>query len=290
MTENQKYFYSKILLFGEYTVTVGSGALAVPLHIYKGRWQNDNNTQKVNPGLHHLLYHIKNNDFLVECLHVGKLEADISAGLNFESNIPIGYGLGSSGALVAALYDAYANNKTTDLIALKSIFSLIESVFHGSSSGLDPLVSYLNQAIIIGEDHHLTTSNLTIANKGFFLIDSGISRQTLPLVATFNAKMKQNTDFQNIVAELSKINQDAIQAIMSKACHQSLIQQISAIQLAHFKEMIPENFHELWSKGLESGHYFLKLCGAGGGGMILGWSTDTDTIKSQLKNYELIII
>ena len=36
--------------------------------------------------------------------------------------------------------------------------------------------------------------------------------------------------------------------------------------------MIPTQMRGLWSKGLESGEYVLKLCGAGGGGYILGFS------------------
>jgi mevalonate kinase len=33
----------------------------------------------------------------------------------------------------------------------------------------------------------------------------------------------------------------------------------------------------LWSKGLESGDYILKLCGAGGGGFVLGFSDKLST-------------
>ena len=35
----------------------------------------------------------------------------IKSGLYFESSIPIGYGIGSSGALVAALYEKYCSEK-----------------------------------------------------------------------------------------------------------------------------------------------------------------------------------
>lgn len=290
MAENQKYFYSKILLFGEYTVTVGSNALAVPLHTYKGSWHIDRINQRQNPDLNHLLYHINSHNMLVNCLDADSLEADIAAGLFFDSNIPIGYGLGSSGALVAALYDDYAKNKAIDLNELKSIFSAIESVFHGSSSGLDPLVSYLDQAIILGEDQNLSTSNLSISNMGFFLIDTGITRHTLPLVSAFKDKIERSPEFQNIVFELSMINEDAIRAILSNRDHHAVMKDISAIQLAHFREMIPESFQELWSKGLKKGQYYLKLCGAGGGGMILGWSADIDMVKNEFRNYKLKFI
>ncbi len=39
----------------------------------------------------------------------------LKTGLYFDSSIPQGYGVGSSGALVAAIYDKYAKNKITVL-------------------------------------------------------------------------------------------------------------------------------------------------------------------------------
>ena len=43
------------------------------------------------------------------------LKKDISLGLYFDSSIPQGYGVGSSGALVASIYDKYAIGKITVL-------------------------------------------------------------------------------------------------------------------------------------------------------------------------------
>ena len=44
-----------------------------------------------------------------------KLDSDLQNGMYFDSSIPQGYGVGSSGALVAAFYDRYAFNKITVL-------------------------------------------------------------------------------------------------------------------------------------------------------------------------------
>ena len=33
--------------------------------------------------------------------------------------------------------------------------------------------------------------------------------------------------------------------------------------------MIPEQFHGIWQKGIDTNDYYLKLCGSGGGGYIL---------------------
>ena len=90
-----------------------------------------------------------------------KLQADVDNGMYFDSSIPQGYGVGSSGALVAAIYDKYAINKVTvlenltreKLLKLKQIFSAMESFFHGKSSGLDPLNSYLISILINSKDN-----------------------------------------------------------------------------------------------------------------------------------------
>ena len=58
----------------------------------------------------------------------------------FDSSIPQGYGVGSSGALVAAIYDQYALNKITvlenltkdKLVQLKTVFAAMESFFTGN--------------------------------------------------------------------------------------------------------------------------------------------------------------
>ena len=40
-----------------------------------------------------------------------RLDADLEKGMYFDSSIPMGYGVGSSGAIVAAIYDRYADHK-----------------------------------------------------------------------------------------------------------------------------------------------------------------------------------
>src|SRR5699024_1889521 len=99
---------------------------------------------------------------------VEALQADIEKGLYFDSSIPQGYGIGSSGALVAAIYDKYATNKITILENLtrdklnkrKAIFGEMESFFHGQSSGLDPLNSYLSLPILINSKENIEMAGI----------------------------------------------------------------------------------------------------------------------------------
>jgi mevalonate kinase len=54
--------------------------------------------------------------------------------------------------------------------------------------------------------------------------------------------------------------------------------------------MIPAIFNRLWKKGLDSGEYYLKLCGAGGGGFILGFTQNFEKTKLELKDYKLELV
>ena len=64
---------------------------------------------------------------------------------------------------------------------LRSYFALMESFFHGSSSGLDPLISYLNQAILIRSKDDFERVEISFSQYGkggwYFLLNTGRSRK-----------------------------------------------------------------------------------------------------------------
>jgi mevalonate kinase len=68
------------------------------------------------------------------------------------------------------------------------------------------------------------------------------------------------------------------------------LKQLSNIVLDNFKPMIPVEFHNLWKKGIETNEYYLKLCGSGGGGYILGFTQDFEKAKKALKGYNLEVV
>jgi mevalonate kinase len=131
------------------------------------------------------------------------LKTDVERGMYFDSSIPQGYGVGSSGALVAAIYDKYAQNKITvlenltreKLLQLKVVFSQMESFFHGKSSGLDPLNSYLSIPILINSIDNIEATGIpsqsTTGKGAVFLLDSGIVGETAPMVNIFMENLKE---------------------------------------------------------------------------------------------------
>jgi mevalonate kinase len=54
--------------------------------------------------------------------------------------------------------------------------------------------------------------------------------------------------------------------------------------------MIPDNYKTLWKEGIDSNSYYLKLCGSGGGGFILGFTEDFEKASEKLKNQQLQVI
>ena len=154
-------FYSKILLFGEYGIIKNSKGLSIPYNFYKGGLKlgdlKIDIVKESNEKLSIFRDYLLKIDNSVVFFNLKKMNDDLLKGMYFDSTIPQGYGVGSSGAIVAAFYDRYAKNKITVLenltkdkiIILKNIFSKMESHFHGKSSGLDPLNSYLSLPILI---------------------------------------------------------------------------------------------------------------------------------------------
>ncbi len=304
-------FYSKILLFGEYGIIQDSKGLSIPYNFYNGALKCDGNPSdeaiSSNGHLKRFVAHLKNlaveQPDLVQ-FDLATLEADIDNGMYFDSSIPQGYGVGSSGALVAAIYDKYAQNKITvlenltreKLLELKTIFSQMESFFHGKSSGLDPLNSYLSIPILINSKDNIEATGIptqSLDGKGaVFLIDSGIVGETAPMVTLFMENLKDQ-GFRNMLkTQFVKYTDSCVENFLGGDMKSLFAntKKLSKVVLSHFKPMIPEEFHGIWQKGIDTNDYYLKLCGSGGGGYILGFTEDLDRAKTSLKDYKLEVV
>ncbi len=304
-------FYSKILLFGEYGIIKDSKGLSIPYNFFKGALKKSTNLEgtalRSNQSLAQFAGHlekIQEESPDMVSFDLEGLKQDIADGLYFDSSIPQGYGIGSSGALVAAVYDQYAFNKITvlenltreKLLKLKMILGKMESFFHGKSSGLDPLNSYLSLPILINSQDNVESTSIPSQNlKGsgaVFLLDSGITGETAPMVEIFMEKLK-NEGFRKVLKDQFIRHTDACVDDFISGNIKSLfsnLKELSHVVLDHFKPMIPEKFHQLWKQGIETNDYYLKLCGSGGGGYILGFTQDIEKAKQALKGHSLEVV
>lgn len=300
-------FYAKILLFGEYGIIKDSKGLAIPYNSFQGALKLDENTSDValksNQNLWKFYEYLKTVDSDIVSFRLDEMQHDLEQGMYFDSSIPQGYGVGSSGALVASIYDKYANDKITvlenltreKLLKLKTIFSTLESFFHGKSSGLDPLNSYLSIPILINSKDNLEATGIPSQKEGkgaVFLLDSEIIGETEPMIEIFMNKMK-NEGFRRMLNEDFAKYTDACIDDFLKGNVKSLfgnVKHLSKVVLDNFKPMIPSPFHNIWQNGIESNDYYLKLCGSGGGGYILGFTKDYEKTKNILKDYKLELV
>lgn len=291
MTAN---FPAKLILFGEYTIINNSTALAIPFEKYQGKISFDakesSSSIESNIVLQKIFQYLLDRFFIH--VNTSLLEEDLQKGIWFDSAIPQGYGLGSSGALVAALYQRYFINKASEPKKIKQTLAKIESFFHGTSSGLDPLVSYLNKMLIINSDKSIeivenTIDSKSVENSLLFVIDCGFARQSSNLVNNYLDMCKKPSFESNFILPMKDAVSSAIDSFFHKK--ESISQafgKISALQYIHLNKMIPIEFHTLWEEGLKSKDYYLKLCGAGGGGFILGYCPDKNKYKSLFDGFK----
>ena len=304
-------FYSKILLFGEYGIIEDSKGLSIPYNFYKGALKSDKNpkeeAKKSNQSLIKFLTYLKqlhSEQPELVTFNIELLQNDVNKGMYFDSSIPQGYGVGSSGALVAAIYDKYATNKITvlenltreKLLQLKSIFSNMESFFHGKSSGLDPLNSYLSLPILINSKNNIEATGIpsqSATGKGaVFLLDSGIVGETAPMVNIFMENLKDQGFRKMLKSQFIKYTDSCVENFLQGDINALFknTKELSKVVLSNFKPMIPEQFHQIWQNGIETNDYYLKLCGSGGGGYILGFTQDFEKAKKALKDYKLEMV
>ena len=298
-------FYAKILLFGEYSVIHNSKGLIIPYGHFRGelaflnknRYTNYDYAKTSNSHLKEFAEHlskIKKSKKLKVKINIDAFIKDIHKGMFFESTIPQGFGLGSSAALVASVYNKYAKNKivsrkkisSDEINILKEGFSELEAFFHGTSSGVDPLNSYIKYPVLIKGKNDFETvgipRNTDNSDSAIFLLNTGISRKTEPLVKLFLEKSKDKEYDKAIRQKLIPINNKCIESLIGGDFKQfsSSLKQLSEFQLEYFQEMIPNECVQHWEKGLSDDSYYLKLCGAGGGGFVLGFTNEFNKVKN----------
>ena len=307
----ESLYYGKILLFGEYGIIQDSMGLSIPYTDYNGQFlyskSHSSYSTKSNQSLLNYYNHLVslNKEGNLPCnLNLDKFKEELDQGLYFDSSIPQGFGIGSSGAIVAAIYDKYcgtnkidANKQISneDILVLKKIFSSLESYYHGTSSGLDPLICYLKIPVLIKSKNEIGTVGIpdSVEGKGaIFLLNTGQVGNTQPLVQHFLERCKEE-GFRNMLKnKFKKYNDASIEAFLKNEGKSLLknVKSLSKVLYEHFQPMIPKVYRQLWKEGIESNAYYLKLCGSGGGGFILGFTENFEVAQDKLSDYQIDVI
>ncbi len=283
MNSGRKYA-SKIMLAGEYGVVLGGSALSIPFNKFnvKVRSTSDIPAIKESEASRSLEY-LKKLFRFIRGLPKGTFHADpdlenFSRNLDrywLEMDIPIGYGLGSSGAVSAAIYGLFfPGAENLSLQHQKEDLAAIESYFHGKSSGVDTLTCYVGKPLYFREDGTIQKVDFSAdqipLGYRFFLLDSGERFDKGPLVKHFLEQMEISGFAFSIRHEYMAINQKLIESLLGErdADPGLLVRVLSDFQLTHFRKMIPTKMLDLWLEGQISNEYYLKLNGSGGGFML----------------------
>ena len=291
-------FPAKLLLFGEYGILLNSKALAIPYTRFFGQFRFfDASAAKLsgrevesNDELKKLFNYLKINHSKFSYLNLKCLEEEVNQGLYFDSTIPSGYGLGSSGALTAALYNKYAiASHPSRYQEIKKRLAAIETYFHGTSSGIDPLTSFLKEPVLMVNDPtRVTITDLSpfLNIYSLFLIDSQSKGKTGDLVNHFMEQYRQ-PEFKELIDNeyISIINHTVDTAIAGDfGSFERFMAKYSRFQLSNFGKMIPAAMEKYFEDGIETGAFYLKLCGSGGGGYLLAISSN----RSKAESYFLL--
>lgn len=268
-----RHFPAKLLVTGEFTVIRGGDALAIPFPRFSGVWEKG---VVSDTSLLPLVPFLMNKEYI----DGRRLQADIQEGWQFRSTIPPAYGLGSSGALSAAVLFYYGRQISQETGILQKQLAGVEDFFHGTSSGFDPLVSYTGQGYaLIGNILAEVPARLSAspATSCLYVIDSGMPRGHIHSISWYLDQLKQPL-FLKVVEELNELNRNLIQTWLDQDIikTEDLYFQISNLQWKWFQPLITASVADTWQKGLESGKYAVKLCGKGGGGYYLLWSKDPE--------------
>ena len=258
-------------------------ALMIPLKRFSAQWQFPLSHNKAaslpsNQSLKRFCQYLSENASFSGLFDLQALKKDLDDGLFLASDVPSGYGLGSSGTLVAAVYDRYALQKSDDYLQLKTLFGLMESHFHGSSSGIDPLQCYL------GKPFKITPNGVEQLSDDFLkkdihicLIDTKIKSNTKPLVNHFKAQ-RENPEFLNrFQSEYVPCVTSCINAMIegNKELFFQSLKQLTKGQMEFLRPMITDNTLDLFATDYDF-NFGVKISGSGGGGYVLGFTDDVE--------------
>jgi len=308
MKKRNPSYNAKLLLFGEYSILLGSSALSIPYSHFRAEFSfihEDKYTDlklavESQQLLKDLLLSLEASGKYTDILDLPRFNKDLNDGLYLESTIPHSYGLGSSGAVVAAVYSRYSLKKTStnkltvsEMEKLRMVFASMECYFHGTSSGIDPLTIYVSQPLLINKEKKPSIvgipRNWEREHTSIFLIDTGGCGKTNPLVSIFLDQFAPNGEMNANAKEFVDLTDKCIHNLLNGNTNdfwQSL-KALSAFQLNNLQHIIPNKMKTVWQEGLENGSLIMKLCGSGGGGYLTAFAPDHSNALEYIKTKRL---
>ena len=165
--------------------------------------------------------------------------------------------------------------------------SLVESKFHGNSSGFDPAVSYFNKPMLYSNQKIKLIERIPFKDFKVYIIDSQIDSSTKKMIKVFEDKISKS-EFRLFFNSkfINNTNQCIDHLINTSKLFRDSVKELSNDTLHNFQEMIPEKLKNKWKEGIKNDSYYMKLCGSGGGGFFLAYDFDNQ-INSSFSDFKI---
>jgi mevalonate kinase len=262
---------AKLLIFGEYVILDGGMALGMPLTDFSLQVKSvDSNTPLFSSDIQKVW----------NVLTLNKEQSPPHA-LVIDSTIPIGQGLGSSAALCLALYQWGVSEKRVANRSFEERYALLrqmESVYHESSSGVDILIAAATGPVVLEMGRIPKVHTTQMRGKIWLnLIDVGKrkekNRSWIPKVLR---KFKENSEVWSSYA----LHTSAGIESMVSGSHSELNRVLTELRNAQEKVgILSVDLHAALPN--EKSILGWKAVGAGGGGLVLMFSTEKIEANAQ---------
>jgi mevalonate kinase len=105
-------------------------------------------------------------------------------------------------------------------------------------------------------------------------------------------KLKEDGFRRLMTDQFKKYNDACVSAFLDGKTDILLreLKKLSGLVLENFGPMIPSDYHSLWQKGIDTNAYYLKLCGSGGGGYILGFAPNLVEAQKELAPHRMDVV
>jgi len=251
----------KLILMGEHAVVYGHPALAIAV----------NRGMRVRlhsrPGATGIDHSFADDPRLTEALH--RVLPVAGVGVEIESTLPIGRGMGSSAALAVALGRASLKleGKPVTSEAVNERAFAVERIFHGQPSGIDHTVSMRGGALLYNRtDIGPEFQRFELPDLPIVVIDSGSAGNTADMVRSVAERIEDVRPYLDQISELLQNTKAALQkgdlVAIGQAWHENhwLLRAIG---------VSTPTLDKIVRVAAESGATGAKLAGAGGGGVVI---------------------
>jgi mevalonate kinase len=249
---------AKVILTGEHAVVHGYPAIAIAL----------NRTVSVSlrrqAGPTRLLQAALQDPRLMTALKCVLPETGF--GVSIQADFPSGRGLGSSAALAIALVraKAMADGESLDSTTTLARAHQIETVFHGTPSGLDHTASALGGVIWFQSGTPPVVETLPPPSWQMVVLDSGESGNTAELVARVARQGSAGRTLLKKIGQLSELAREQLHDLTQLGP----ILNENHVRLTELG-VSTDLLNQLVDWARANGASGAKLAGAGGGGVVL---------------------